>query len=121
MSTFITARAAGSRLKFALLMLTGGLGCAVAAGTASAATPDNDVPSIVIHYTNQTLATDRGVQQLYAQIVRAARQVCPDASIRDLGALASVKQCRQQAVARAIHQVDSPELASLHAASSKRG
>jgi UrcA family protein len=121
MSTFITARAAGSRLKFAMLMLTGGLGCAVAAGTASAATPDSDVPSVVIHYSNQTLATDQGVQQLYAQIVRAAKQVCPDATIRDLGARASVQQCRQQAVARAIHQIDSPELAALYATSSKRG
>jgi UrcA family protein len=121
MSTFITARAAGSRLKFALLMLTGGLGCAVAAGTASAATPDNDVPSVVIHYSNQTLATDQGVQRLYAQIVRAAKQVCPDATIRGLAATASVQQCRQQAVARAIHQIDNPELASLYAASSKRG
>ena len=121
MSTFITARAAGSRSKFALLMLTGGLGCAMVFGTASAATPDNDVPSIVVRYSSQALATDHGVQQLYGQIVRAARQVCPDANIRDLGARASVQQCRQQAVARAIHQIDSPELAALHATSSKRG
>jgi UrcA family protein len=121
MSTFITARTAASRSKFALLMLTGGLGCAMVFGTASAATPDNDLPSIVVRYTNQTLATDHGVQQLYSQIVRAARQVCPDAMIRDLAARAAVQQCRQQAVARAIHQIDSPELASLHAASSKRG
>jgi UrcA family protein len=121
MSTVITTRAAGSRFKFALLMLTGGLGCAVAAGTASAATPDNDVPSIVVRYSNQTLATDQGVQQLYGRIVRAATQVCPDATIRDLAARARVQQCRQQAVARAIHQIDNPELAALYATSSKRG
>jgi UrcA family protein len=121
MSTFITARAAGSRSKIAFLMLTGGLGCATVFGTASAATPDNDVPSIVVRYSSQTLATDHGVQQLYGQIVRAARQVCPDAMIRDLGAAARVQQCRQQAVARAIHQIDNPELAALYATSSKRG
>jgi UrcA family protein len=119
MSTFITARAA--RLKFALLMLTGGLGCAVAAGTASAATPDNQVPSIVVRYSDQTLATDQGVQQLYGRIVRAARQVCPDAETRDLGARVRVQQCRQQSVARAIRQIDNPRLAELYASNSKRG
>jgi UrcA family protein len=121
MSTVITARAAGSRFKFALLMLTGGLACAVAVGAASAATPDNDVPSIVVRYSNQTLATDQGVQQLYGRIVRAAREVCPDAMVRDLAARAGVQRCRQQAVARAIHQIDNPELAALYATSSKRG
>jgi UrcA family protein len=121
MSALITTRAAGSRFKFALLMLTGGFACAAAAGTASAATPDNDVPSIVIRYSNQTLATDQGVQQLYSRIVRAAKQVCPDATIRDLAARASVQQCRQQAVARAVHQIDSPQLAALYATNSKRG
>jgi UrcA family protein len=121
MSTVIPTRAAGSRFKFALLMLTSAVACAAAAGTASAATPDTDVPSIVVRYSNQTLATDQGVQQLYGRIVRAARQVCPDASIHDLGARASVQQCRQQAVARAIHQIDNPELAALYATNSKRG
>src|SRR5271170_7472035 len=58
MSTSITARAAGSRRKFALLMLTGSLGCALGVGTAVAQTSDNDVPRIVLHYTAQTLATD---------------------------------------------------------------
>jgi UrcA family protein len=121
MSTFITARAAGSRLKFASLMLLGGLGCALGLGTATAQTSDNDVPRIVLHYSSQTLATDNGVQQLYHQIVRAAKQVCPDAGIHDLAAHASALQCRDLAVARAIHQIDSSELAALYATSSKRG
>jgi UrcA family protein len=120
MSTFITARAAGSR-KFALLMLAGSLGCALGVGTAAAQTSDNDVPRIVLHYSGQTLATDRGVQQLYSQIVHAAKQVCPDAGIHDLAARASALQCREQAIARAVHQIDSSELAALYATSSKRG
>jgi UrcA family protein len=121
MSTFITARAAGSRLKIGLLMLTGAFGCALGVGTAAAQTSDNDVPRIVLHYSSQTLATDNGVQQLYRQIVHAAKQVCPDAGIHDLAARASALQCREQAVARAVHQVDSSELAALYATSSKRG
>jgi len=121
MSTFITTRAAGPRFKFALLMLTGSLGCALGVGTAAAQTSDNDVPRIVLHYTGQSLATDDGVQKLYRQIVHAAEQVCPDAGIHDLAAHASALQCRQLAVARAVHQIDSSELAALYATSSKRG
>jgi UrcA family protein len=121
MSTSITARVAGSRRKFALLMLMGSLGCALGVGTAVAQTSDNDVPRIVLHYTAQTLATDNGVQQLYRQIVHASKQVCPDQGIHDLAAHASALQCQKLAVARAIHQIDSSELAALYATTSKRG
>jgi UrcA family protein len=121
MSTSVTTRAAGLRFKFALLMLTGSLGCAMAVGTASAATVDNDVPSLVVRYNPETLATDNGVQLLYRRIVGAAKQVCPDESIRDLGAGARVKQCRAQAVARAIQHIGNSRLAALDANSSKSG
>jgi hypothetical protein len=43
MNTSVAPRAAGSRFKFALLMLTGSLGIALAAGAAAAVTVDNDV------------------------------------------------------------------------------
>ena len=60
MSIFITARAAGPRAKVALLAL-GALAGVMAAGLSSAASPDRDVPSIVIHYSQSSLATDTGV------------------------------------------------------------
>jgi UrcA family protein len=121
MSTFTTTRAAGLRFRFALLMFTGGLGCGMAVGTAGAATAANDVPSLVVHYSAETLATDDGVQLLYRRIIGAAKQVCPDESVRDLGASARVKQCRAQAVARAIQLIGNSRLAALHATSSKSG
>jgi len=121
MSTFITTRAAGSRSKFALLMLMGSLGCAMAVGTATAAAADNDVPSLVVRYSAETLATDSGVQLLYRRLLGAAKQVCPDELVRDLGAGARVKQCRAQAVARAIQQIGNSRLAALYATSSKSG
>ena len=121
MSTFITARVAGSRSKFALLMLTGGLGCAMAVGTAGAATADDGVPSQVVRYSTHALETDGGVQQLYARLVSAAKQVCPESPIRDLGANARTQQCRAQAIAHAIQHINNSQLAALYASTSKRG
>ncbi len=77
------------------------------------------MPRIVLRYNGATLATNGGVQHLYRQIVQAANQVCPDAEVRDLGANASVRQCREQAVARAYSKVNNSELAALYATSSK--
>jgi UrcA family protein len=120
MSTFIAARVAGRRAKFGLLLL-GGLAGIMAAGAAGAATPGNDVPAVVVKYSDQSLATQDGVNQLYRRLMAAARQVCPDAPIRDLGAMKQVEQCRNEAVARAIRQIDNPQLAALYASHSKNG
>ena len=120
MSTFIPPRAAGSRSRVALLLL-GSLAGVMGAGAAGAATPDSDLPSIVVKYNDLTLATDSGVTQLYRRIVSAARQVCPDAPLRDFGAQRQVDHCRNQAVAKAIQQIDNPRLAALYATHSKNG
>jgi UrcA family protein len=120
MSVSITARAAGSRAKFGLLLL-GSLAGIMAAGAASAAGHDSDVPSIVVKYSDQSLATDDGAYALYRRITSAAKRVCPDASTKDLSRLAKAEQCREDAVARAIRQIDNSRLAALHAARSKNG
>ncbi|MGB6307343.1 MAG: UrcA family protein [Steroidobacteraceae bacterium] len=119
MSTFIPGRTTGSRAKIAMLLL-GGLAGAMAAGAAGAATPDS-VPTVVVKYSDLTLATDGGVNQLYRRIVSAAKQVCPDYPLRDLGAQRLVEVCRSQAVARAVQQIDNSRLAALYATHSKNG
>jgi UrcA family protein len=119
MSTSVTLRAvSGPRLKIALLMVAGSLGFAMAAG---AATVDTDAPSLVVKYNSQSLTTDVGVQQLYRRILGAAKQVCPDEGIRDLGSNARIEACRAKAVARAVQHIDNTRLAALYAASSKSG
>jgi len=118
MIDFITARAAGSRAKFASLLL-GSLAGIMAIGAASAASPDSGVPTVVVKYSEQSLATDGGVNDLYRRITNAAKQVCPTASIRDLSAIRQVEECRDQAVARAIRQIDNSRLAALYATHSK--
>jgi UrcA family protein len=115
MSTFRPSRAG-----FALLLL-GSVAGVVAAGTAGAAPSDNDQPSIVVKYSDLALATDSGVNQLYRRITSAARQVCPDSPVRDLGMLRQVEVCRDQAVARAIRQIDNSRLAALYATRTKNG
>ena len=120
MSHVITARGAGSRAKFALLML-GSLVGVLGLGAANAATRDSDVPTIVVKFSELSLSTDAGVNALYHRILYAARQVCPNVSIRDLAGYQQVEQCRDQAVARAIRQIDNSQLAALYASRAKNG
>ena len=89
--------------------------CGTAAGT------DSDAPSVIVKYSETSLETSGGVNDLYRRITVAARQVCPAASIRDLVAQQQVAQCREQAIARAISQVGNPQLAALHANHAKNG
>ena len=121
MSHFTSFKAAGPGAKLALAALAaaGVLGI----GTASAATTDSDAPSIVVKYSEQSLGTDSGVKALYAQIVRASKQVCPSApeSIRDLRLQTLIEECRDQAISRAIAKIDNAHLAALYAAHSKNG
>src|SRR5271156_4610737 len=83
MSTFIPSRTAGSRARVALVLL-GSLAGVMAAGAAGAATPNGDVPSVVVKFGDLTLDTDSGVNQLYRRIVFAAKQVCHDDDTRHL-------------------------------------
>jgi UrcA family protein len=120
MTTSITAGVAGARAKFGLLVL-GSLAGVMAAGAASAAKLDGDEPQVVVKYSDQSLATDEGVHALYRRITYAAKQVCPDLSVRDLGLQTKIEQCRDQAIARAIRQIGNSRLAALHAVHSKNG
>ena len=61
----------------ALMLLCGIVGAACS-GAASAATSDDDVPSVAIHYDPQSLDTDSGARALYRRIVNAAAEVCPE-------------------------------------------
>jgi UrcA family protein len=78
------------------------------------------VPQRVVKFSPDTLNTETGVRSLYHRIVRAAEEVCPNASGTRF-VTTSVAECRAQAVARAVHQIDNPRLAALYAASAKSG
>jgi UrcA family protein len=118
MSQLIAARRLCSPTKLAFLVLgslMGGL------ALASPASPNTEPTAVVVKYGDLNLASDAGVNALYHRITYAARQACPDPSINDLIFRQRVVECRQQAVARAIHQIDNSRLAALYASHSKNG
>jgi UrcA family protein len=120
MSHFNAPRLTGSPAKLALLVF-GSLTGALCLGAANAQSFTSDVPRVVIQYNEQSLATDQGVNELYRRIVKAAAKVCPDISFQNLSAQARILECRDQAIARAIHHIDNSQLAALAAAHSKNG
>ncbi len=119
MNTSIPQRAAG-RGKIAMLALASVAGI-MGFGAGAAASPSIDVHRAVVKYNPASLANDLGVNDLYRRITVAARQVCPEGSYRQFEAQHQAQQCRAQAVARAIQQIDNPRLAALHAVREKNG
>jgi UrcA family protein len=106
-------------------LVVGSFAGILAAGAAGATNvgggADGGVPSVVVKYDAASLATAAGVNDLYRRIMYAAKKVCPDASIRDLGGQQRVEECRNQAVSRAIRQIDNSQLAALYASHAKNG
>jgi UrcA family protein len=110
-----------SRPNIALLMALCGIISAAAAGAVSAAPLDDEVPRLVVKYERDSLATEGGAKVLYHRIVRAAEQVCPATAADRPFLTTAVRQCREQAVARAVQKIDSPRLAAVYAASAGTG
>ena len=108
-------RAPVSRPRIMLMMGLCGFTGVVAAGAVNAATLPEDVPSRVVHYRADSLATDRAAHQLYRRLVNAAAQVCPEEFTGSRLASPAVEQCRSQALARAVRQIGNPRLAALYA------
>ncbi len=113
----LTRKLAG-RSAAAMLALTA---CVGVLSTASAATPDADVPMATVRYGDLNLSTDAGAKTLYARISTAARQVCPSVESRDLSHLSAAHACQRAAIDRAVHSVNSPHLAAAYAAATHRG
>jgi UrcA family protein len=81
-----------------------------------AAVPGDSVPTATVRYNDLNLSTPAGVNALYRRIRTAATEVCPNPDARDLSAARAVKQCRVEATARAVRDVNNPQLALVHAA-----
>jgi UrcA family protein len=89
-------------------------------GVAHAATPLDEVPTVVVKYGDLDLSTRDGARALYKRISYAAAEVCPEDS-RDLARHAQAQACREAAIARAVRDINRPQLAALHDAHTKRG
>jgi UrcA family protein len=113
----------GARLRTTVactVLAAGGVIGAVASAHANTA-DTADVPAVTVRYADLNLSTEQGSLVLYGRIVAAARQVCEIDDIRDLRALHLAKACREEAIARAVRDVNSPMLASVYAARLRHG
>jgi UrcA family protein len=107
-------RAAATFVALAACLAAGGV------ATARAALPAA-TPSVRVDYGDLDLATQQGSHELYARINAAARQVCGPVDPRDLAGVMSARACKARAIAQAVRDVNSPNLAAMFAANVKRG
>jgi UrcA family protein len=78
------------------------------------ATGLDDAPARVVQFGDLDLSRKTGTAVLYARIRSAAEEVCASRVATYLDAIAVAKSCRQQAIARAVADVNSPLLWSYH-------
>jgi UrcA family protein len=90
--------------------------------TASYAAPQaGDAPEVTVRYSDLNLSTTDGASELYRRISVAARQVCPDVYSRDLRTSVAGERCEANAVAKAVRELNSPQLALIYAAHVSHG
>ena len=99
------------------MMLLGGFVAFAAAGVA-AASPSPDVPTLVVRYNADMLATDSGARSLYHRLAIAAEEVCPQPSGRFPNA--KIVECRNEAIAGAVSKIHNQRLAAVHAAATSK-
>ncbi len=109
------------RPKITLAMILCGVVGAAGIGAVSAATPDDEALSVTVKYDPQALSTEDGARVLYRKLVRAAAEVCPADFANPHFISRSVKECREQSVARAVFQINNPSLVSVYNSSAKHG
>ena len=109
------------RPKITLAMILCGVVGAAGIGAVSAATPDDESPSIAVKYHSQDVSTEDGARVLYRKIVRAAEEVCPSNSASPFLPSPAVAECRAQSIARAVFKINSPSLVAVYNASAKHG
>ena len=86
---------------------------------ASVATLEEPPASRVVKYGDLDLSRDAGVAALYSRISSAAREVCEPMDAVIMKMLRVRYDCRQEAVARAVDDVNSPALTSYYLAKTK--
>jgi len=120
MKTFTAYRSAATGIGGALGAIAALLMGVSMIPAANAATID-EVPSVVVRYDAQSLATESGAREVYFRLVSAARHVCPEESSKDLRVIIATRQCRTDAIARAVSKIHQPRLVEIAAQHAKQG
>lgn len=95
--------------------------CTAVGAVGNARAANAETPELKVNYSDLNLSTEKGSLALYGRIVAASYKVCVADDIRDLRAVSAAKVCREQAVAKAVRDVNSPMLASVYAARLRHG
>ena len=89
-------------------------------GHAYGATPDDKIPTLVVHYQDLDLSQPRDAQRLYRRIKTAARLVCDNPLVPTLRALVAEHTCIDRAVTQAVEEVGSAQVTQIHQAATQR-
>lgn len=73
-----------------------------------------EVNQYTVRYADLDVAKIAGASALYSRINHAAQKVCQPLESRELGIAAKYRACMQQAVDKAVADVDSPVLSQYH-------
>ena len=98
--------------------LLGALASPLSAPAASIGTLDPP-PFRIVKFGDLDLHRDAGVAALYSRIKSAAREVCEPMDAATMVLLRLRHDCRQDSIARAIDEVNSPALTSYYWAKTK--
>jgi UrcA family protein len=99
------------------LLLSTLMGALGAIDMAAAAEPTPEIATRRINYSDLDLSRTAGAAALYRRIKSAARQVCDPMDSRAFGiSYTAMHACVQQAIARAVADVNAPVLTSYHQA-----
>lgn len=82
--------------------------------SATAPAKVNDVPSVVVQYSEPTLATATGVRNLHSRLRFAAQSVCAVLDSRVLGLREQFDQCVRDAMAQSVATVGNDNLTNYH-------
>jgi UrcA family protein len=107
--------------RITLGMMICGIVSAAAVGAASAATEDDGSPALTVKYDPTTLNTDQGARQLYSRLESAANELCPQYASEGRLPSPAARECRKQAVARAVMKINNPRLVAVYQSSVKNG
>jgi UrcA family protein len=89
--------------------------CATCLTTVAAVAEDVAAPAVTVNYTRADLRGPR-LLKLYDKIRTAAREVCAPRDSAELTRHRLFQQCVDEAVARAVAQIDAEQLTTIHLA-----
>jgi UrcA family protein len=78
-------------------------------------------PQLSVQYAAEDLETDKGVENVYRKLRKAARRLCGiDGGFLNLSEKTIAKKCVDDTLASAVRKIDRPMLTTLHDSSSRK-